>query len=150
MQRCAQRTCVEVPSILVALGMLLLPISVEAQGSWVVVRSGVGPASTVENDIRNQLAVTLRGAGLSVLSDPEAAQRIEARHSSECPALDTGRVMELRDAVTALEEHAALRQREAARAVVARIRQLSEELGAEIGAEGEVAERLFAACVAEA
>lgn len=121
-----------------------------AQERWVVVRSGTGDATEAERTARGQLAVALGGTGLSVLADAEAATRVEDYHSTEPSVIESDRIEELRAAVTSLEEHAALRQREAARAEAERIRELSEGLSADLAEQSEVAERLFAACVAEA
>lgn len=135
---------------LFVLVVLLSAVPASAQERWAVVRSGVGDASEAERSARAAIADSLRGTGLSIRTDAEEVTRVEDYHSSAPSAVESDRIEELRAAVTALEEHAALRQREAARAEAEHIRALSEGLSSDFAEQTEVAERLFAACVAEA
>ena len=134
---------------LAAAMLLLSPASGMAQ-RWAVVRAGVGDPTEAERAARTQLIDALNGTGVTVRVDADAAARVEDYHSVEPSAVESDRIEELRAAVTALEEHAALRHRDAARREAERIRELSEGLSSALAEQSEVAERLFAACIAEA
>jgi len=134
---------------LASLALSAIPTSVHAQ-RWAVIRSGTGETTTEEQRARTALIDALGGIGVAISLDAEAAARVEDYHSAEPAAVESDRIEELRAAVTALEEHAALRHREAARLEAERIRELSEGLSTALAEQSEVAERLFAACIAEA
>lgn len=135
--------------LLFAVAAAGIPTLAAAQ-SWAVVRSGTGDATEAERTARTQLIDALTGSGVAMRVDAEAAARVEDYHSVEPTAVESDRIEELRAAVTALEEHAALRHRDAARQEAERIRVLSEGLSSALAEQSEVADRLFAACVAEA
>jgi len=130
--------------------LVLCAAPVRAQERWAVVGAGTGAPGPAARSARAALAEALAGTGLAVATEAEVALRIDDVHSTEPGVIESDRIEELRAAVTSLEEHAALRQREAARTEVDRIRALSEGLSADLAEQNEVAEGLFAACIAEA
>jgi hypothetical protein len=132
-----------------SLTLSVIPAAAQAQ-RWAVIRSGTGEPSAEEQRARTAVIDALGGIGVAISLDAEAAARVEDYHSAEPAAVESDRIEELRAAVTALEEHAALRHREAARMEAERIRELSEGLSTALAEQSEVAERLFAACIAEA
>jgi hypothetical protein len=130
--------------------LVLCAVRARAQERWAIIAAGTEAPSATARSARAALAEALAGTGLALATEAEVALRLEDVHSTEPGVIESDRIEELRAAVTSLEEHAALRQREAARAEVDRIRALSEGLSADLAEQNEVAEGLFAACIAEA
>lgn len=121
-----------------------------ASAQWLVVRAGVGEPSGDERALAAALRGALEDAGRAVLPDPTAAAQASTLLSRERTVVEADRIAELVDAVRVLEEHVAMRRREAALEAAERVRELSSGVAEALEEQREVAQRLFDACVAEA
>lgn len=133
---------------LVLFGGMSVAASAEAQ--WLVVRAGVGEPSDDERATAAALRDALRDDGVNLLEDASAATTFSATVSRERAVLEADRIAELVDAVRVLEEHVAMRRREAALEAAEHVRELSVGVAEALEEQREVAQRLFDACIAEA
>lgn len=121
-----------------------------ASAQWLVVRSGVGEPTAAETEATALVRAALADRGATVVADATAATAASSALSRERTVLDADRIAELVDAVRILEEHVAMRRREAALEAAEHVRELSTGVAEALEEQREVAQRLFDACVAEA
>lgn len=133
---------------ILAAGAALAARPVSAQ--WLVVRAGVGEPTAEETARAAAVRDALGRAGETTLADGVAATQASSLLSRERTVLEADRIAELVDAVRILEEHVAMRRREAALEAAGRVRELSVGVAEALEEQREVAQRLFDACVAEA
>lgn len=131
-----------------------LTVTTLAQGqerTVVVVPLELGSGATANPPARLEaLASALGSSGYVVTSPAEAAELIEDRNSREEVLVGADEVGALVDAVHALEEMVALRQRDAAVEQARRVEELSHGTTDVLATQRELAETIFAGCAADA